>query len=323
MRRRPAASAISVSECPKCDQKSDARDRLHVADSSACLKRQRKNNRKGALIRDSKECRRTQRQQHRGGTVHESKKLGLEKKCMALAETRMSLESGTHSVLPDERRNRLGQYVVRGDENTYDSKIVSEVCNTYKAFLTMIDDESVVLDLGANIGALSIEAAKRNAKLVKSFEPHPDNYRRLHNHVLLNNLSKKIKTKRAAITCEKARKISLYCSNGVNTGTHTILETKGRTKLEVPNKHISNVLSQVTMAKLDIEGSEYGMEDFLALAPSLRVVIAELHFKKKGHADLAKRFHKTMSAKFKVVRKPDLSNNKLWPTIAMYKRTCK
>jgi hypothetical protein len=37
---------------------------------------------------------------------------------------------------------------------------------------------------------------------------------------------------------------------------------KGRKHMTVPNKHLSAVLKDVTMAKLDIEGAEYGMEEF-------------------------------------------------------------
>ena len=116
------------------------------------------------------------------------------------------------------------------------------------------------------------------------------------------------------------KQVNLYCNEGSNNGTHTVLQTRGRRKIKVPNVHVSKTLSRVTMVKLDIEGGEYGMETFIAESPTMQVVLVEFHFKKKHHLSCAKSFHKTMCKKFRVLKKPNLANDKLWHTMALYKR---
>ena len=320
MIKRPASCAVARRECPKCGKAADSRGRLHDPDGEACCKHQNRVARGGVLARDCADYGRKQRQEHRGADVYETCEEGQEVKKSTLAQTRLSKEAQSYTMPPSPKKQRLGTYVPGDDFMTYDRKIINEVCSSYACFLKLIDKDSVVLDLGANIGVTSIESALRGAKLVKSFEPHPRNFKRLQNHLLLNRVSDRVVAKQLAVTNKRSKQVNLYCNEGSNNGTHTVLQTRGRRKIKVPNVHISKTLSRVTMVKLDIEGGEYGMERFLAEAPTIDVVLAEFHFKKKHHKSCAKSFHKTMRKEFRVLMKPNLDNDKLWHTLALYKR---
>ena len=320
MIKRPAACAAARRECPKCGKAADYRGRLHDPNGEACRKHQNRLARGGVLARDCTEYGRKQRQEHRGADVYETCEEGQEVKKSTLAQTRLSKEAQSYTMTPSPKKQRLGTYVPGDDFMTYDRKIINEVCSSYACFLKLIDKDSVVLDLGANIGVTSIESALRGAKLVKSFEPHPRNFKRLQNHLLLNRVSDRVVAKQSAVTNKRVKQVNLYCNEGSNNGTHTVLQTRGRRKIKVPNVHVSKTLSRVTMVKLDIEGGEYGMERFLAEAPTIDVVLAEFHFKKKHHKSCAKSFHKTMRKEFRVLMKPNLDNDKLWHTLALYKR---
>ena len=320
MIKRPAACAAARRECPKCGKAADSRGRLHDPDGEACCKHQNRIARGGVLARDCEYYGRKQRQEHRGADVYETAAEGVEVRKSKLAQTRLSQEAQSYVMTSAPKKLRFGTYVPGDDFMTYDKKIIGEVCSSYVDFLKFIDKESVVLDLGANIGVVSTEAALRGAKQVKCFEPHPRNFKRLQNHLLLNRVSERVVAKKSAVTCGRSKQVHLYCNDGSNSGSHTILETRGRKKMQVSNVHVSKTLSRVTMAKVDIEGGEYGMETFIAECPTMQVVLVEFHFKKKHHRNSAKSFHQTMCKKFRVLKKPNLANDKLWHTMALYKR---
>ena len=109
---------------------------------------------------------------------------------------------------------------------------------------------------------------------------------------------------------------------GANTGTHTILATRGRGVQVAAAEHIAAALCGVTVLKVDIEGAEYGMEDFIVSCPTVRIVGAELHFRKKRNAADAKRFVDILQAGgFRPAIVPNLQNVKLWHTYGLWVRT--
>jgi FkbM family methyltransferase len=63
------------------------------------------------------------------------------------------------------------------------------VMRNYERFSSLLEEDDIVLDVGAHVGAFSITSGKRlNKGLVISFEPHPDIYRLLKLNVYLNEL---------------------------------------------------------------------------------------------------------------------------------------
>jgi FkbM family methyltransferase len=63
------------------------------------------------------------------------------------------------------------------------------VMKAYKRFFSSLEEDDVVIDVGAHVGAFSVMTAKRLKNgLVISFEPNPDIYRLLKFNVYLNGL---------------------------------------------------------------------------------------------------------------------------------------
>ena len=63
------------------------------------------------------------------------------------------------------------------------------VKRNYARFSSSLEEDDIVLDVGAHVGAFSIMSSKRlNKGLVISFEPHPDTYQLLKLNVYLNGL---------------------------------------------------------------------------------------------------------------------------------------
>ena len=83
---------------------------------------------------------------------------------------------------------------IREDYDT-DIVVVKEMFeeNVYEIHGWHFDDsDGVVVDIGANIGSFSIQAAYIGAKKIFAIEPEPHNLKALKNNVSLNNLENEI-----------------------------------------------------------------------------------------------------------------------------------
>ena len=87
---------------------------------------------------------------------------------------------------------RLGQY-----SSKESGQILGEVGGQYKAFLSRIGPQDVVLDLGTNLGILACECALRGAR-VHGHEPDAENYTLALEHLTMNNVNK-IRLSRSAV----------------------------------------------------------------------------------------------------------------------------
>jgi FkbM family methyltransferase len=149
-----------------------------------------------------------------------------------------------------------------------------------------IKDGDIVIDLGANIGVFTLNAALNNPNgIIYCFEPMEDNYQALTNNV---NSNKKIST------CIKMFEVAITNYNGtidfninkdsafhsiVNTNSSTIINTvsvKCQTFSSFLNKE---QIDKVDFLKVDIEGSEYDM--IYSLTDSdfnkIRKIVFEVH----------------------------------------------
>ena len=109
--------------------------------------------------------------------------------------------------------------ICRNAEETYDSKIIAEATHAYEHFFNAIRSKSVVLDVGANIGAVSIEAALRGAKRVVGYEAFAENYVRFTNHCQLNGVQDTVECQQMALTCSNDDTIELTLSPVEAKGT--------------------------------------------------------------------------------------------------------
>ena len=118
---------------------------------------------------------------------------------------------------------------------------------------------SIVVDVGANIGAYSTRVSKL-VKCVYSFEPDKENYNLAQKNLYKNNITN-VKLFNHALIGTDDNEISFYLNKGKNNGSHTILPTRGREVTTVKARKFSEVLSETkaTKIKMDIEGAEWNI----------------------------------------------------------------
>jgi FkbM family methyltransferase len=134
--------------------------------------------------------------------------------------------------------------------------------NEFLTFYELLQPNSVVIDVGTNLGYYSIAAAaKFNTVSVISFEPGSNAFQRLQKNIALNQL-KNITPIQQAIGREEGKK-TLYLSGEENTGMSGFEQAENFTgKTEIVNCTSidkfagTKSLEKLDLIKIDIEGSE-------------------------------------------------------------------
>ena len=127
--------------------------------------------------------------------------------------------------------------------------------------LSLINKNSTVLDIGANIGQVALQCAQRaNAGQVHAFEPFPKTFKKLEKHLTLNafdNLSiHNIGLGNAA--GELFFQTNFIGNPGMNRITNN--EKLASTKISIvrlDNFMVDNNIQQVDLIKIDVEGFEF------------------------------------------------------------------
>lgn len=121
-----------------------------------------------------------------------------------------------------------------------------------------------VLDVGANVGAFSVLAAKAGAQRVIAVEPHPDNRDRLLHHVELNQVGQIVTVDgRAAVGGAWAGDMLVMVGEG--GGAHEVAAPEGSLAedahaVAVPTVPLAELILEhapLAFVKVDIEGGEY------------------------------------------------------------------
>ena len=228
-----------------------------------------------------------------------------------------------YTILPKSTLKvpRHGTYRCR--LNTNDKAVIMEL-TSYKTLFDNIDANGPqkLLDLGGHIGCISIEAALRRCNVV-ALEPFPSNIAAFKIHMELNNVTKKIKLLEGAVVgpqCSDTT-VPLAINAGINMGTHSVLDIRGRHKIQVDAFNVTRILSKYKpyYVKIDIEGTEYDVLPSIWECRSVQTIFAELHY---GHANLRPKLNKILRSKpsfWKTVRKPQITP-KGRATIVMWTR---
>ena len=138
----------------------------------------------------------------------------------------------------------IGQRIALGKYEPYLTKLMIEILKQVQ------DDETVFVDVGANIGYYSLLAAKKGARVI-AIEPEKTNFEILEKNVKKNGLEKKIKMIRAGAgrknTWAKIEK------SKVNFGAHKLKSGRGKIKII----RLDDVIKEkVEVIKIDVEGME-------------------------------------------------------------------
>jgi FkbM family methyltransferase len=152
----------------------------------------------------------------------------------------------------------------------WDSGIIMETwwLNEYLRFSPEIKENSIIIDVGAHIGAFSLFiASKFNNVKVLAFEPDPDNFALLTANIKLNGLENNIFPYRLAFSNKSGKKIKINI-HPYNTGMSSATQSyKGLVKgqksyfealtVSLDDIFVKHNITNCDLLKMDCEGCEY------------------------------------------------------------------
>jgi FkbM family methyltransferase len=136
-----------------------------------------------------------------------------------------------------------------------------------RLFDSMIDQQSIVWDIGANVGFYTILAARKAARVI-AVEPLPENLRYLEKHLLLNGISN-VQVLSAAAGSECGRQS--FCSGGNRSTGHL-----GSGTCEVDVVTLDSMCERFgtpDVIKIDVEGAEHSVLQSMGRCFAARPVI--------------------------------------------------
>ena len=151
--------------------------------------------------------------------------------------------------------------------------------NYVNEFVSIVAN-SVVVDVGANIGAFTVFAA-RWAEKVFAFEPELANFRLLCANIELNDL-KNVIPLRMAIASKRGKR-TFYIADNQHSGSHSFLLQRYEKAIEVETLSIDDLIEQeslrrINFLKLDCEGAEAEIIEALSLETSNKIEQISLEF---------------------------------------------
>lgn len=153
-------------------------------------------------------------------------------------------------------------------KHTKDESVINEVFNkdAYIFNKLGLKEDSIVIDIGAQIGCFAVKAAKIAKKgKVYCFEPEPQNFNILKKNVKINKLSNVFYFRKAVTGVQGIVKLFIPCEHAKKqTGEYSIFKFEGRHQnkyLKVQSTSLNSILSdnkieRVDLLKLDCEGAE-------------------------------------------------------------------
>lgn len=184
----------------------------------------------------------------------------------------------------NEDKNFFG-FKLRTRRDYYDNKIIRQILDGNDPY-RIPDKLNVVVDIGANIGCVSLLAASRGAR-VYAFEPESSNYETLVHNIKVNNLNDRVICVNEAVGISGT--IKLYIHDKNSGATSSYLEQKGLSPdkyQEIKSVTIRDVFNRFDiqhcdLLKLDCEGSERDViRDFDDdLAGRVKQISVEFHNK--------------------------------------------
>lgn len=164
-------------------------------------------------------------------------------------------------------------------DNISDRLVLKETfeLNTYSLSEQDFNHSGVFVDIGANIGAVSILASILGAKRVVAFEPEPENCKFLMEH--LNGNSVPAEVHRVAVAGKNGN-IKFLPSQGASTSREDALTAHPEMVIEVPAITLEEALTnipEIDVLKCDCEGMEYGLFLNPAVNIKARKIVMEYH----------------------------------------------
>jgi FkbM family methyltransferase len=168
---------------------------------------------------------------------------------------------------------------------TTDEKVVPEVL-TRRVYEKprlgfFIEPRDRWLDLGGNIGTFVLLCLVRGVASVSSYEPEPENFALMRRNVEENfPNAKNVRLVSRAVSVRKGTMPLYLCKGDYNKYRHTLCPKRGRSVLPVGVEAVLGVLkkSRADCLKMDIEGAETGILEFLSASQYRALGIRKLVF---------------------------------------------
>ena len=171
--------------------------------------------------------------------------------------------------------------------------VLRELVDSYGLDALTLAPGDVVLDVGAQVGAVSIYLAKQQPDArIYAFEPVPANFARLEANLARNGVTN-VTPIQLAVTGD-GRELTLHTAPSVNSGGASAFSSPNGHHETVPSVTLNAFLrthriERVRLLKLDCEGAEYEIVDALAeWLPRIDSVRGEAHVNQRlldaGHS---------------------------------------
>jgi hypothetical protein len=144
---------------------------------------------------------------------------------------------------------------------------------------------SVIVDIGANIGFFSIYALINGAKKVYCYEPNSEAFKILKKNIKKNSFSNKVHTFQKAVSSNNRKFISInLTSSPYNQVTKNLIKNDFKyekvSTVSLNNQILINNIKSVDLLKIDCEGSEYDI--FPSLTRKTIEIIKEIRMEVHG-----------------------------------------
>ena len=139
-----------------------------------------------------------------------------------------------------------------------------------------LNENSLVIDIGAHVGIVSMTLALQYGCHVEAYEPAPGNYKRLVANIRTNGLRGQVIPHNLAVTSD-GREVFIHGDMSVNSGSMSIY--KGGLGTPVASTTLADIIGErmVDLLKIDCEGAEHEIFEDLRPLAHVRMVRGEFH----------------------------------------------
>ena len=180
-----------------------------------------------------------------------------------MTSKKVDIYSQNVSIIDEKIIDKNNVYICTHDENDLISGELiknniweQDITKNYIEILKTLNEDDLILDIGANLGYYSLIAASYNYNVL-AFEPFEENYNKFESSILLNSFHNKIKIYKNIVSEKSHEKKSLKVVPGpiINYGCIKVEEEKG--DIETIALDDFNINKNIGILKIDVEGHEY------------------------------------------------------------------
>jgi len=181
---------------------------------------------------------------------------------------------GQRQVIPDGFKSEHGLKFSEPDGLEW--LLLRETDRDYATDKLNLTKDSVVVDIGAHVGVVSMALAKQFGCRVYAYEPNPDNYRRLVANIKANELGELIFPHNLAVTGD-GRDV-VIATNPDNSGGGDIYGDTGTPVESTTLEDIFHVVGErIDLLKIDCEGAEFEILQDEAELERIGMIRGEFH----------------------------------------------